>query len=203
MASPPDPPPGWYRAKGDPPGTRRYWDGSSWPSGPVPVSGLDGPSIDHDLAGLSARVRGRAVDLVIWAAIATLAAVAGVGFSPGGPDDRNALGLAALAGAAIVAYEALTVGLRGATVGKGLAGTRVVKVDGSAADVPTGLRRASPIGILTLLWLVPALGWVVSAAALLLVVVGLVMIDADGRQQAPWDKLGTTLVVRDPARGDR
>lgn len=29
--------PGWYYAEGDPPGTQRYWDGSQWTAGPVPV----------------------------------------------------------------------------------------------------------------------------------------------------------------------
>lgn len=203
MASPPDPPPGWYHAKGDPPGTRRYWDGTSWPAGPVPVSGLDGPSTDHHLATLSTRVQGRAIDLAVWFTIAALAAVAGVGFSPGGPDGGRATVIAALAGAAILSYEALMVGVRGATLGKQVVGTKVVAFDGSPADVLLGLRRASPIGILSLLWLVPGLGWVVTAIAALLAVIGLVMIDAVGQQQAPWDKLGTTLVVRDPARGDR
>lgn len=28
------PPPGWYHAQGDPPGTQRYWDGTQWVGGP-------------------------------------------------------------------------------------------------------------------------------------------------------------------------
>ena len=31
---PPSVPPGWYYAEGDPPGTQRYWDGTSWLGGP-------------------------------------------------------------------------------------------------------------------------------------------------------------------------
>jgi len=31
-------PPGWYNAQGDPPGTVRWWDGSTWVSGPVPAA---------------------------------------------------------------------------------------------------------------------------------------------------------------------
>ena len=31
--------PGWYHAEGDPDGTERFWDGSSWTEGPRPVGG--------------------------------------------------------------------------------------------------------------------------------------------------------------------
>lgn len=31
-------PAGWYYAQGDPPGTQRYWDGSSWQGDPQPVN---------------------------------------------------------------------------------------------------------------------------------------------------------------------
>ncbi|MEM1334394.1 MAG: RDD family protein [Actinomycetota bacterium] len=30
--------PGWYQAAGDPPGTQRWWDGTSWQGDPVPVA---------------------------------------------------------------------------------------------------------------------------------------------------------------------
>jgi len=36
-------PPGWYQAEGDPPGTQRYWDGTSWSDTPVPSSGAASP----------------------------------------------------------------------------------------------------------------------------------------------------------------
>ena len=31
--------PGWYHAEGDPDGTERFWDGSSWTEGPRPIGG--------------------------------------------------------------------------------------------------------------------------------------------------------------------
>ena len=31
--------PGWYHAEGDPAGTERFWDGSSWTQGPRPIGG--------------------------------------------------------------------------------------------------------------------------------------------------------------------
>lgn len=31
------PPPGWYYADGDPPGTERYWNGTTWQGGPQPA----------------------------------------------------------------------------------------------------------------------------------------------------------------------
>lgn len=39
---PPTQPPGWYYAQGDPPGTQRYWDGSTWQGGPQAVPGGEG-----------------------------------------------------------------------------------------------------------------------------------------------------------------
>ncbi len=42
MSDTPSQAPGWYYAQGDPPGTQRYWDGSSWQGGPQPVAGAGG-----------------------------------------------------------------------------------------------------------------------------------------------------------------
>ncbi len=36
------PPPGWYYADGDPPGTHRYWDGAQWQGGPQAVPSPSG-----------------------------------------------------------------------------------------------------------------------------------------------------------------
>jgi uncharacterized RDD family membrane protein YckC len=35
MTNPSSPPPGWYYAQGDPPGTNRWWDGATWVGGPT------------------------------------------------------------------------------------------------------------------------------------------------------------------------
>lgn len=48
----PTQPPGWYYAQGDPPGTQRYWDGSTWQGGPQAVPGTEG----QGLAGAGGRV---------------------------------------------------------------------------------------------------------------------------------------------------
>lgn len=36
---------GWYHAEGDPPGTQRYWDGSTWQGGPQAAAGVGGPAV--------------------------------------------------------------------------------------------------------------------------------------------------------------
>lgn len=49
-------PAGWYYAQGDPPGTHRYWDGSSWQGEPQPVNpttqyGAQDPTSAQSAAG--------------------------------------------------------------------------------------------------------------------------------------------------------
>jgi uncharacterized RDD family membrane protein YckC len=183
------PPPGWYPAKGDPPGTKRYWNGSTWEGGHRPVPGV-AVGDAFPLADLARRLAARLIDVVIWIA-ATIVIDRIVGWSLGGAEALSTL----LAGAAIVGYEAFSVGRRGATVGKRALGLAVVAEDGAPADLAAGLRRAGLLGLLTVVSIVPFL-WVLSFVAVpLLVLVGMLMIYADDRQQTPWDKLGRTLVV--------
>ena len=184
------PPPGWYPAKGDPPGTQRYWNGSGWEGGPRPVPGV-APGDAFPLADLSRRLGARLIDVLIWlvAAIVLDRFLVLLSFEGFGPWSTL------LTGAAIVGYESYLVGTRGATVGKRALGLAVVKDDGSPVDWIAAIRRAALLAGLVVLSLVPWL-WILSLVAVpLLVLAGILMIYADDRQQTPWDKIGRTLVV--------
>jgi len=184
------PPPGWYPAKGDPPGTQRYWNGTTWEGGPRPVPGVAVGDV-LPLADLPRRLGARLIDLVLWLLIIAVIDRILVLASVGG---RGALSTL-LGGLAIAGYEAYLVGTSGATVGKRAIGLTVVDDDGSPTDLAAGIRRVVPLLGLTLLGLVPFL-WILSWVVVpLLALAGILMIYADDRQQTPWDKIGRTLVV--------
>lgn len=184
------PPPGWYPAKGDPPGTQRYWNGTTWEGGPRPVPGVAVSDV-LPLADLGRRVGARLIDLVIWVVIALVLDRILVVLSFDGFGAMSSL----VAGLAVSGYEAYMVGTGGATVGKRLIGLSVMNEDGSVVGMAGGIRRAALLVGLTLLGLVPYL-WVLSWLVIpLLLLAGILMIYADDRQQTPWDKIGRTLVV--------
>lgn len=184
------PPPGWYPAKGDPPGTQRYWNGTTWEGGPRPVPGVAVSDV-LPLADLGRRAGARLIDLVIWVVIIVVLDRILVLLSFDGFGALSGL----VGGLAVAGYEAYMVATGGATAGKRLIGLSVISEDGSMVDTTGGLRRAALLVGLTVVGLVPyiwILSWVVLA---LLVLAGILMIYADDRQQTPWDKIGRTLVV--------
>ncbi|MEL6981763.1 MAG: RDD family protein [Actinomycetota bacterium] len=184
------PPPGWYPAKGDPPGTQRYWNGTTWEGGPRPVPGVAVSDV-LPLADLTRRSGARLIDLVIWVVIALVLDRILVLLSFDGFGVLSSL----VGGLAIAGYEAYLVATSGATVGKRVIGLSVINEDGSTVGPIGAVRRVALLVGLTLVSLVPyiwVLSWVVLA---LLVLAGILMIYADDRQQTPWDKIGRTLVV--------
>ena len=198
--SPQTQPPGWYYAQGDPPGTQRYWDGSNWQGGPQPVPGAGVGGIGSDdpvLADPIKRIVGRVIDGVIWMILSSVVGIPlGVGIGLSG-EASIALSLVAtlITTALVVAYEVLMINARGATLGKMAMSTRVVKSDGSAADMETALRRSALYIAVSILGWIPLIGLLSSLAFLVLAVAGLAMLFTDGRHQTPWDKIGDTIVV--------
>ncbi len=184
------PPPGWYPAKGDPPGTQRYWNGTTWEGGPRPVPGVAVGDV-LPLADLPRRLAARLIDLAIWVALILVIDRILVLLSFDGLGPLSTL----VGGLAVAGYEAIMVGRDGATFGKRAIGLAVVDEDGTPTDLAGGLRRAALLVALTLLGVVPFL-WVLSWVAVpLLALAGILAIYADDRQQTPWDKIGRTLVV--------
>ncbi len=191
-------PPGWYYAQGDPAGTQRYWDGSSWQGGPQPVPGADLGVVDTvagTLAEPGKRIGARLIDGLIWLSVSFFVPlVLGVGAFGSDLGFLAALGVSLLVSAVVVAYEVVMIGTRGATVGKIVLGIKVVNDDGSAADFVTGLRRMALYILFVFIGLIPIIGFL---AFLGVAIAGLVMLFADEKQQTPWDKVGKTLVVED------
>ena len=64
---------GWYYAEGDPPGTHRYWDGTTWVGDPVPVAAPGAPPAppaqEQHARGSAAspgdRIIGRIIDIIV------------------------------------------------------------------------------------------------------------------------------------------
>lgn len=183
-------PPGWYYAQGDPPGTQRYWDGSSWQGGPQPVPGGDvgvADSVAGNLAEPVKRIGARVIDGIIWFIITIV-----VSLIFGGGSFSAGIVASIIIGLLVVAYEVVMVGTQGGTVGKLLLGMKVVNEDGSAADYQTGLRRMYLYIAFIFIGLIPILGQLLN---FIVAVAGLVMLFTDARHQTPWDKVGKTLVV--------
>ncbi|MEM7339710.1 MAG: RDD family protein [Actinomycetota bacterium] len=206
-------PPGWYYAQGDPPGTQRYWDGAQWVGEPEPVGGAEaqpgylGGTPMAGVAGLTpagagARIGGRIIDWILWIIVGSIinAVIIGstsfqLGTDTGVSFARTAL--AGIIGALIVgAYEAFMVGSRGATLGKMVTSTKVVKPDGSPADLNTGIRR---IGIYVAGTIASSLlgpiGGIFALVVLVVGIAGLVMLFTDNQRQTVWDKVAPSIVV--------
>ncbi|MGH1492961.1 MAG: RDD family protein [Acidimicrobiales bacterium] len=192
-------PPGWYYAQGDPPGTQRYWDGSSWQGGPQPVPGVGADTVADTVAGGSnlaepvKRIVARLIDGVIWAIISILVpSLFGAGPLSDNVGFLSGLLLSIVTGALVVVYEVVMVGNLGATLGKMALGLKVVNEDGSAADYMTGVQRMVLYIAMIFVGLIPILG---SLLFLGIAVAGLVLLFTDAKRQTPWDKVGKTLVV--------
>lgn len=198
-------PPGWYYAQGDPPGTQRYWNGETWEGDPQPVPGAPqevtgGPA----LAGAGARMGGRFIDWIIWAIISGIfqgIIIGGDAFSPTALEDvsyATTLIAGIVTTLVVVAYEVFLVSSRGGTLGKMVTGTKVVKPDGSPADMNTAVRRIAPYAVLAILaaLLGPALGQLISLVMFVVGIASLVMLFSDSNKQTVWDKVAPSLVVR-------
>lgn len=207
MSEIPSQPAGWYYAQGDPPGTQRYWDGSSWVGEPQPVAvdGSVGVGSGPALAEPGARIGARVIDGIIWmilgGVVSGLFGTFSAAFAVASGDATDiSTGRLVLAGIIstllIAAYEIVMVGTQGATLGKMALGMKVTNADGSAADIMTGVRRMIlyiAVGILSAL---PVIGGLGSAANAIIAIAGLIMLFTHSQRQTPWDLVGKTLVVK-------
>lgn len=183
-------PPGWYKAQGDPPGTQRYWDGSSWQGGPQPIPGagaVGNIGSVESLAEPMPRILARLIDGTLWFMIAALLPNL-LGASSGALQ----LILGIIGGLAIVAYEVIMVSQRGATLGKMVFGLKVVDESGSEADQAVAVRRMYVFAPFVILLNINFFGPLLFAAV---AVAGLVLLFTDERRRTPWDMVGKTLVV--------
>lgn len=192
-------PPGWYYAQGDPPETQRYWDGTQWQGGPQPVPGagqgapgqMGVGAMQDNLADAGKRIGARLIDVIIWIVVGAIFAVAiGGGSSSIGTTEFS--GRSWIAGVVstlvIAAYEVFMVANKGGTLGKLALGMKVVKEDGSPADMNSALMRI----VTYVIGIVPVVGGFIT---FIVGLVSLVFLFSDKRRQAVWDKIAKTIVV--------
>ena len=189
--------PGYYHAEGDPVGTVRYWDGSSWTTGPMtpppaaaptPVQTAATPGYDRDrFGGVGARIGAALIDTVIYIVIVLAIAIPiGIASEPG---------LGILAGAAVVfllwpVFVAMTA-LYGWTPGKLAVGLRVTTSDG--VTTPPGWSPAFVRTLPGLVAVVPGVGGLLNLA---LQVVNVILVNSDDERRSVYDRAGQTRVVR-------
>ena len=142
-------PAGWYSAEGDPEGTTRYWDGSSWQGEPQQAPDDQLRAVAVAVVDPALRVFGRAIDWLLLSLV--LVPLWAAGETEGaGLFLRLEYGWIALFGAILFLWDTLWVGLVGATPGKLILGYRVGVAQTFRAP---GLRRRRyasdpPVGLL-------------------------------------------------------
>ena len=200
---PPTQPPGWYYAQGDPAGTQRYWDGAAWQGGPqaVPAAesagGLAGTA--SNIAGSGARIVARLIDIVL-AIIVSLICAAVIGGGQATTFSTEYSFRAAIAGLIggllYIAYELYMTSNGGQTVGKKVMSTKIVPEAGGEVDITIAATRFSPYIASVVAGILPIIGPLVGFVVFLVGLASFVMIFTDSRNQAVWDKLAKTLVVK-------
>ena len=192
-------PPGWYQAETDPPGTERYWDGSTWSEetraalGPPPSAVPSAPAAagvryapnGRELASVGRRIGARLIDALIVGLISFVLVDIDVSGGQTGYVETSDAILALVLGAA---YEILFTAFRSATPGKMALSIEIIrKSDGGSplGFAPAGMR-----------WL-PNLVNVFSAALSgLIAIASLVLLFADKYRRTVFDFVGQTYVVR-------
>lgn len=191
--------PGWYHADGDPPGTHRYWDGSSWigepqsigaPSGPGAATGLP-PHVPGTLASPWQRIGARLLDGVVLLLLFSALTVGVLDEDMYGADQTPSAG--AVAGMLIISalWEIGFVATLGGTPGKLMLGLRVA--DQETGSIPPSLRDAVMRWLPTLAGLVPLIG---TLAAFVILVLSVVWLFSHAQRQTVYDRVATTYVVK-------
>ena len=189
--------PGYYHAEGDPIGTVRYWDGSSWTTEPIsphapqvspppPVGSMT--VVDRErFGGPGARVGAALIDTVVYVAgVLVVAIPIGVATEPG---------IGFLVGAAMVlvmwfGFVAITASV-GWTPGKLSMGLRVTTADG--VTTPPGWGPAFVRTLPSLVGAFPVIGGFLNLA---LQVINVILVHNDDERRSVHDRAGQTRVVK-------
>jgi len=215
----PQNPAGWYHAQGDPPETKRYWDGSQWVGEPQVTGvaaplGAPGSAPVANLASAGKRIGARLLDNLLLLAI--LFAVSAAFLLPSMdldaifsaiedgrelpeealPSTSAALGATAIGALLPFLWELIWHGMAGGTPAKLLFGMRIRRVEDPLGDLGWGaaakrslIRLGGLLGAIPLVGLLSYLGW------LIITIVSLVFLSSDKNRQTVMDKLASTIVV--------
>lgn len=190
---------GYYHAKGDPPGTVRFWDGTQWQGGPTaPPEQRTQPAdlpTELRLASPGRRIGARVLDYLVWIAIAVLVALilgvevgdtlrADIGMNAS--FQQNLVWLAAVA-----TLEIGMVVTHGSSPGKLALDLTVTDTRGILPSLKQAALRIAPLGLVLL-------GSFGSWAVLILAFISLVLMFVDSNHQTVWDKIAKTVVIDRP-----
>lgn len=216
-------PAGWYHGEGDPPGTKRYWDGSAWTGEPTvmsdtPASGdAAGSSLGTHDAGMvpassGKRLGARFIDALIFGIPLQLANQGYLDTQEFSDmvDAGESPGLDVLFGgvptwvwllpALVWVIETVMVALLGATPGKLLLGTRIAS-SATRSTPPSWATAAlrTALRLLGILFLISVgIGFAAAALGILVSLASLILIFTDDRHQTVMDKIAKTVVIEKP-----
>lgn len=192
-------PPGFYEARGDEPGTVRYWDGSDWTSEPMPPPpgwGTNQP--DARFATVWVRIGATMLDglvsvVVIFPFMWSTFIDAFDQIDAGAEADEIDVTLSAsvyVAGITLIVVFMLMVAFLGATPGKLMLKLRITTEDGTTT--PPGLPKAMLRSIPQVLGWIPVIG---SLIGFTVGVLSLVWVKTDPERRSVYDRIAGTRVV--------
>lgn len=206
--------PGWYHGEGDPHGTLRYWNGSSWEGRPVPAPGTQATL----LPSAWRRIFARMIDNLLLQIVTMIPALPVI-FELTDEIQRRAdagesmvelsefvqnemtesLGLVALVIAFVpFVYEVVMVSAKGATLGKMLLGIRVSEMatNESPPSLKASVLRALDKSVSTISYASVALGVLLTNVVGLVTFVSLIMLFANKRRRTVMDYVAGTIVTQ-------
>jgi len=194
---------GWYQAAGDPPESKRYWNGSSWHSTVLNQSDSIGDGSVRLPADMYDRVMARFIDLCIWVCIYVLfETVEELAFDSLSYEVTRSIVIFGSA-LSIGLYEIVSLSVRGSTFGKSFVGLEVVSEGSAGLSFMNFFKRIILLIVISIL----SLGFGIAvgfsygyllfvALAIFFVVHGLFQINNDPKRKTIWDDLSDTLVVK-------
>lgn len=218
-SGPPTGPPGWGPP---PPGTpwgsphdQQFSQAQQFaqPAAQPYLGGYHGPDWIPELGvrigSAGARIGAKAIDIALFVIIQFVIAFAAAAmtFSSGSQtfdaradfsfNTANGVVVALIVLLVDFLYNVVPTALFGGTPGKLLLGLRVIRKDGTAADLRTAFQRWTPIFALSLLGLMPhvIVGLFTTLSRFGLLITNLVLVLTDERRRSVYDHVGGTYVV--------